>query len=122
MKKYDAIGIIETQYFPVAMEILDNVCKAANVEFLSSEKYLGGKLVSIIIGGKISDVSTAIEVAKQTGARKPGNPLKKALVITNPHEEILKFVVPPSAEPKKTKRKPKNKPALEQPDKEHNNE
>ncbi|MEI3607203.1 BMC domain-containing protein [Pseudogracilibacillus sp. SE30717A] len=104
MKKYEAIGVIETQYFPVATEILDHVCKAANIEFLSSEKYLGGRLVSLIIGGSIADVSEAVRVAEQVGESKQGSPLKKAIVITNPHEEILRYIISPKEKVKGKKR------------------
>ncbi len=86
MIRYEAIGVIETQYFTVASEILDAVCKGANVEFLTSENYLGGRLVSLIIGGSVSDIKAAVEIAQQVCESKPGNPLKMALTIMNPHE------------------------------------
>lgn len=112
MKKYEAIGVIEAKYFPVAMELLDQVCKATNVEFVSSEKYLGGRLVSLIVGGQIAEVQEAIRVAEQVGETKPGSPLKKAIVITNPHEEILKFLIAPEEKAnKKTKTKSKKNKA-----------
>lgn len=95
MIKPDAIGIIETQYFTVAMEMLDHVCKTAQVELLSSEKYLGGRLVSLIIGGSVADVTEAIRTAEALGQTKTNRPLKKALIITNPHEEILRFIISP---------------------------
>lgn len=94
MNRYEAIGVIETQYFTIASEILDAVCKGANVEFLTSENYLGGRLVSLIIGGSVSDIKAAIEIAEQVCEGKPDNPLKMALAIMNPHEEIMKFIVP----------------------------
>ncbi len=100
MKKYEAIGVIETQYFAIAMDLLDHMSKTANIEFLSSEKYLGGRLVSLIIGGSIADVSEAVRVAEQVGESKPGDPLKKALVITNPHEEIIRYIVSPEGKTK----------------------
>jgi ethanolamine utilization protein EutM len=96
MIKYEAIGVIETQYFAIASEILDNICKGANVEFLTAEKYLGGRLVSLIIGGSVSDVKAAIDISRQVCEDKPGSPLKMALAITNPHEEIMRYIVPNS--------------------------
>lgn len=94
MIRYEAIGVIETQYFAVAAEILDIVCKGANVEYLCSEKYLGGRLVSLIVGGSISEVKAAIDIAGQVAHSKPGNPLKMALAITMPHEEIMNYILP----------------------------
>lgn len=93
MKKFEAIGVVELQYFTYAAEILDKMCKTANVEFLSSEKYLGGRLVSLIVGGSISDVQLAIEAAKESCQTKQNNPLKMALMIPNAHPEILKFII-----------------------------
>ncbi|MFC4403498.1 BMC domain-containing protein [Gracilibacillus xinjiangensis] len=109
MKKYEAIGIIETKYFAVAMEMLDQVSKTAAIEFLSSQNQLGGKLVSIMIGGSISDVTLAIETAKRVNESKQDSPLKNAVVITNPHEEILRFVVP---QPKQIVKKRAAKPSI----------
>jgi ethanolamine utilization protein EutM len=94
MKHYEAIGVIETQYFTVALEMLDQVTKTAAVEFLSSKNDLGGKLVSIIVGGSISDVTVAIEQAKYVNSLKQSHPLKNAVMITNPSPEILKFIIP----------------------------
>ncbi|MFD2445384.1 BMC domain-containing protein [Bacillus sp. CGMCC 1.16607] len=115
MKKYEAIGVVETQYFSIAMELLDQMCKSADVEFLTSEKYLGGRLVSLVIGGSVSDVTVAVDVAKQLAEQKSGNPLKMALVITNPHMEILRYIVPAAPavdtkiDEKPLKREKKNK-------------
>ncbi|GGK30353.1 carboxysome shell protein [Caldalkalibacillus thermarum] len=97
MRKYEALGVIETQYFTCAVELLDHMCKTANVDFLASERYLGGGLVTVIVGGGIADVTRAVEAAQQLGQRL-GNALKMALVITNPHPEILKFIPPAQQE------------------------
>lgn len=93
MKKYEALGVVETQYFTIAMELLDQMCKSADVEFLASENYLGGRLVTLIIGGSVSDVTVAVDVAKQVAETKANQPLKMALVINNPHAEIMKYII-----------------------------
>lgn len=102
MTQYEAIGVIETKYFAVAMEMLDQVSKSAGVEFIASHNQLGGKLVSLIVGGSISDVTMAIATAKQVNQTKQDQPLKNAVVITNPHPEILKYAIP-SNPPKQKK-------------------
>lgn len=94
MKTYEAIGIIELQYFTFALEVADRMTKAANVKILTSENYLGGRLVSLVIGGSIPDINAAIEVAKEACESKQKNPLKMAVLISNPHPEILKFILP----------------------------
>lgn len=94
MRKFEAIGVVETQYYTVAMELLDHMCKSTGVEFLSSENYLGGRLVSLIVAGSVSEVTEAVEVARRVCQHKEGHPLKMALVISNPHPEILKYIIP----------------------------
>lgn len=101
MKQYEAIGVIETQYFTRAMAFLDDVLKVADVEFLTSENYLGGRLVTLIIGGSVSSVDVALDVVRQNAGKQGDNALKMALLITNPHEEIMKYVVPKKVNKKK---------------------
>lgn len=98
MKTFEAIGIIELQYFTFALEVADRMAKAANIQIITSENYLGGRLVSIVIGGSIPDINAAIEEAKQACDSKQKNPLKMAVLISNPHPEILKFILPSKKE------------------------
>lgn len=92
MIKYEAIGVVEAKHFTTALEILDAMCKASDVTFLSSEKKLGGRLVTTIVGGSISNVNAAIEAAKLVCQGRE-ELIKGALVISRPHEEIMKFIV-----------------------------
>lgn len=94
MRKYEALGVVETQYFAIAMEMLDQMCKSSNIQLLANENYLGGRLVSLIIGGSVSEVNVAIEVARKVAETKQNHPLKMALVINNPHSEIMKYILP----------------------------
>ena len=92
MSKYEAIGIVEAKHFTTALNVIDIMCKQCRVELLCTEKYLGGMLVSTIVAGDVSNVTEAIEVVKK--AYKYDNELiKNAIVITNPHENIMKFIV-----------------------------
>lgn len=94
MSKFEAIGLVEVTYFTNAIEILDAMIKTCNVQYLNSEKYLGGKLVTIIVGGSMSSVTSAIEAAKKLGENKELNPVKAGIVIGKPHDEIMKFIIP----------------------------
>ncbi|NGP61574.1 BMC domain-containing protein [Paenibacillus thiaminolyticus] len=94
---YDAIGVIEARYFATALEMTDAMSKAAQVEWLASEKALGGRLVTIVIGGDVANVKAAVEAAKAVCAGKADNPLAHAAVILKPHAEIMKFVMPAQA-------------------------
>lgn len=82
-----SLGFIEIQSVTAAITALDNMCKAADVQLVTWERKLGGRLVTIIIEGEISSVNAAIECAVN-------NSLKACIhaVIANPHEEIVRIV------------------------------
>lgn len=82
-----SLGFIEIPSVTAAVEALDAMCKTADVEFVTWERKLGGRLVTIIIQGDVAAVTEAIESAKRT-AMKPC----VAAVIPNPHEETVKMV------------------------------
>ena len=84
----NALGFFEISGVVAAVNALDLMCKAADVEFVTWEKKLGGRLVTIIIRGEVSAVKAAIDAADKGGIKKP---VGKA-VIANPHEEIWKVV------------------------------
>ena len=85
-----SLGLIEIQALGHAILVLDTMTKAADVEFVAVERKLGGRLVTLVIRGKLSAVKAAIdsgsEVARGLGC------LKAAEVIARPHPEILKFL------------------------------
>ncbi len=83
-----ALGFLEISGVVAAVDALDLMCKAAEVEFVTWEKKLGGRLVTIIIRGEVSAVTAAISAAEKNGIKKP---VCKA-VIANPHEEIERIV------------------------------
>ncbi len=83
-----ALGFFEISGVVAAVDALDIMCKTADVEFVSWEKKLGGRLVTVIIRGNVSAVREAIETAAQNGIKKP---VSKA-VIANPHEEVERIV------------------------------
>jgi ethanolamine utilization protein EutM len=84
MKSY---GFIEIPSVTAAIEALDTMCKTADVEFVTWERKLGGRLVTIIVQGDVSAVTQAIESA----ASKAMKPCVHA-VIPNPHEETIRMV------------------------------
>ena len=100
MKQYEAIGVVEAKYYTTALQVVDAMCKASDVELIGSEKVLGGRLVTTIVGGSISNVKAAVEAAKLTCQGRE-ELLKMALVITRPHDEIMKFIVKKEEEIKK---------------------
>jgi len=83
-----ALGFFEVSGVVAAIDALDIMSKAADVEFVSWEKRMGGRLVTIIIRGEVSAVTSAIETAERNSIKKP---VAKA-VIANPHSEIERIV------------------------------
>ncbi len=83
-----SLGFIEMQSVTAAIEALDTMCKTANVELVTWERKLGGRLVTVIIQGEVAAVVEAMEAAV-AGALK--TPCIHA-VIANPHEETRRMV------------------------------
>ena len=82
-----AYGFFEIPSVTAAVVAVDIMCKTADVQFVTWEKKLGGRLVTIIIRGDVSAVAQAIEAAEQNGIKKPVS----TVVIPSPHEEILRI-------------------------------
>lgn len=82
-----SLGFIEIPSVTAAIEALDTMCKTAEVEFVTWERKLGGRLVTIIVQGNVAAVTEAVEAA----ANKAMKPCVHA-VIANPHEETMKMV------------------------------
>lgn len=84
-----SIGLLEVQGLVAAINALDTMLKTAEVRLIHTEKRLGGRLVTLIITGKVDAVSAAIE-AGQAEAATLGE-VFGAEVIANPHDEVKKF-------------------------------
>ncbi|MDR2939252.1 MAG: BMC domain-containing protein [Clostridiales bacterium] len=84
----NAYGFIEITGIVAALDAIDIMCKASSVGFVTWEKKLGGRLVTIVIQGSVSDVSSAIEAVKSNGIKKP----VASGVLASPHEEIVYLV------------------------------
>lgn len=83
-----SLGLIEVSGVTGAVDCLDIMCKSANVEFVTWERKLGGRLVTVIVQGDISAVTAAVESACASAIVKP---VSRA-VIASPHEETLRLV------------------------------
>jgi len=89
---FSAIGVVEINFFTNALVVLDEMLKSSDVHLVSSEKKLGGRMVTIIVGGDTSSVNAAIEAASATGDRIGEENIKVAVTISNPHPEIRKLL------------------------------
>ncbi len=85
-----ALGIIEVSGMVAAVEAVDAMLKTADVEVLTWEKKLGGRLVSIVVQGSVSSVREAVLHGEER-ANAITKTVAKAF-INNPHEELLKIV------------------------------
>ena len=106
-----SIGLVEVSGLGDAIKMLDEMCKVADVEFVATERKLGGRLVTIVVRGDVSAVNASVDagvaLAKELGSYKASQ------VIARPHVEILPFLHLDSEsaeaenEPKKTTRRTK---------------
>lgn len=85
-----AFGIIEIEGLVAAIEGLDAMVKAADVRILHTEKRLGGRLVTLIVGGEVSAAKAAVDAGEKAAA-KIGKIFGKE-VIPSPHGELAKFI------------------------------
>ena len=86
----EAIALIEVQAIVAAIAGLDAMVKAANVKLIHVEKRLGGRLVTVVVEGSVSDVTAALEAGK-VAAAAVGN-VKLAEVIARPHPDVMSFL------------------------------
>ncbi len=83
-----SLGLIEVPSVTAAVDALDIMCKTADVEFVTWERKLGGRLVTIIVQGSVSAVTEAVEHARQACIK----PLVASAVLPNPHPETVRMV------------------------------
>ncbi len=84
----NSLGLIEVQSVAAAIDCLDLMTKAANVQFVTWERKLGGRLVTVIVEGNISAVTAAVE-ATSSAIIKPA----ATAVIASPHSETERLVM-----------------------------
>ena len=60
----NSLGFIEVSSVTGAVDALDIMCKTADVQFVTWERKLGGRLVTIIVQGTVSAVQAAVDAVK----------------------------------------------------------
>ncbi len=83
-----SLGFVEIQSTTAAIDVLDIMCKSASVEFVTWEKKLGGRLVTVVVQGEVAAVTAAVENAVKNAIKKPA----AYAVIANPHEELVRVL------------------------------
>ncbi len=82
-----SLGFVEVSGTVAAVDALDIMCKSADVQLVSWERKLGGRLVTLIVTGNVSAVTAAVEAAKEQCIKKPC----AVAVIANPHPETVRL-------------------------------
>ena len=82
-----SLGFVEVSGTVAAVDALDIMCKSADVELVSWERRLGGRLVTLIVTGNVSAVTAAVEAANEQCIKKPC----AVAVIANPHPETVRL-------------------------------
>lgn len=85
-----SLGLVEVSSLGNAIMMLDDMLKVADVEFVATERKLGGRLVTIVVRGGLSAVKASVDAGKAAAIKM--DCLKAAEVIARPHSEILKFL------------------------------
>ena len=83
-----SLGLVEVSSVTGGIDCLDIMCKSANVEFVTWERKLGGRLVTIVVQGDVSAVTAAVENARANAIVKP----VAHAVIASPHEETVRMI------------------------------
>ncbi len=83
-----SLGLIEVSGVTAAIDCLDIMCKSAEVELVTWERKLGGRLVTVIVRGDVAAVTAAVENAVKGGLKKP----VAHAVIANPHSETERLL------------------------------
>ena len=90
--KYNAIGVVEVNFYSNAVVVMDEMLKAADIEVISCHKKLGGRMVHSVIAGQTSSVDAAVKRAKQAESMVGEGNVKVAVTISNPHPEIIRMM------------------------------
>ena len=83
-----SLGMIEVSGVTGAIDCLDIMCKSADVEFVTWERKLGGRLVTVVVEGNVSAVTAAVDNAVANGIVKPC----AHAVIASPHSETKRLL------------------------------
>ena len=56
-----SLGLVEVSALGNAIIMLDDMLKAADVEFVATERKLGGRLVTIVVRGELTSVQASVD-------------------------------------------------------------
>ena len=85
----EALGMVETRGLTAAIEAADQMCKAANVALVGTEK-IGSGLVTVMVRGDVGAVKSAVESGSAAASRL--GELVATHVIPRPHRDVEKIL------------------------------
>ena len=85
----EALGMVETRGLTAAIEAADQMCKAANVALVGTEK-IGSGLVTVMVRGDVGAVKASVD-AGAASARAVGE-VVSVHVIPRPHTDVEKIL------------------------------
>ena len=85
----EALGMVETRGLTAAIEAADQMCKAANVALVGTEK-IGSGLVTVMVRGDVGAVKSAGESGSAAASRL--GELVATHVIPRPHTDVEKIL------------------------------
>ena len=85
----EALGMVETRGLTAAIEAADQMCKAANVALVGTEK-IGSGLVTVMVHGDVGAVKAAVESGSAAASRL--GELVATHVIPRPHNDVEKIL------------------------------
>ena len=81
----EALGLVETRGLVAAIEAADQMCKAANVTLIGTEK-IGSGLVTVMVRGDVGAVKSSVEAG--SNAASALGELIATHVIPRPHNDV----------------------------------
>ena len=89
----EALGMVETRGLTAAIEAADQMCKAANVALVGTEK-IGSGLVTVMVRGDVGAVKGAVKSAVESGSAAASRlgELVATHVIPRPHTDVEKIL------------------------------
>lgn len=90
MKKYEALGLIETFGIVYILEAADAMCKAADVEAVGFENVASG-YISVLVRGDVGACKTAVETGVKA-VENMGTEVYSSVVIARPHQDLEKII------------------------------
>ena len=90
MRKYEALGLVETFGIVFIIEAADAMCKAADVELIGFENVASG-YISVLVRGDVGACHTAVSAGVKA-VEDMGTNVYSSVVIARPHQDLEKII------------------------------